>query len=91
MGNDWLGDGVGLLGSIHRSKELAAVVDPRLIVTVPYIVTPGEQYRKRRNLAVACVLLVAVVGVGIGAAVAKGASVDFGRSWIGIVQSVFRI
>lgn len=66
-------------GSIHRTSDLAAIIDPRLIVTLPYISTPGEEYRRRRNFVVICGLLVAVLSIGIGIAVAKGVSFDFGR------------
>jgi uncharacterized protein involved in exopolysaccharide biosynthesis len=37
-------------GSIRGSRELGRVIDRHLIVTIPYLSTPGEQYRKRRNL-----------------------------------------
>lgn len=75
-------------GSIHRKSELAGIVDPRLIVTLPYLLSPGEQYRKRRNFVLLCVLLVAVLATGIGIAVAKGVSVNFDLRWIDVITSL---
>ena len=49
-------------GSIRRSRELAAVVDKHLIVSIPYIASPGEQYRRRRNLILLCTAIVAAIG-----------------------------
>jgi uncharacterized protein involved in exopolysaccharide biosynthesis len=72
-------------GSIRSSRELTGIVDRHLIVTIPYLTTPGEQYRKRRNFILLCTALVAVLAAAIAAAVIKGVSIDFSwfdRSWI---------
>jgi uncharacterized protein involved in exopolysaccharide biosynthesis len=72
-------------GSIRGSRELTGIVDRHLIVTIPYLTTPGEQYRKRRNFILLCTALVAVLAAAIAAAVIKGVSIDFSwfdRSWI---------
>ena len=74
--------------SVRRSSELASIVGPHMIVSIPYLATPGEQYRRRRNLITACVLLVAVLAIGIGIAVAKGVSVDFAHSWLGLFTRI---
>jgi len=71
-------------GSIRRSRDLAVVVDKHLLVSIPYIASPGEQYRKRRNLILLCTAIVAAIGGGIAFAVMKGVSVDFSsldQSW----------
>ena len=72
-------------GSIRGGRELTGIVDRHLIVTIPYLTTPGEQYRKRRNFILLCTALVAVLAGAIAAAVIKGVSIDFSwfdRSWI---------
>ena len=70
--------------TIRGCRELAAVVDGHLIVSLPYITTPGEQRRKRAKLILACIALVGVLAGGIAFAVMKGITVDFlvfDRSW----------
>ena len=60
-------------------------VDRHLIVTIPYLSTPGEQYRKRRNLFCFARRLIAVLAAAIAFAVVEGISVDFSwfdRSWL---------
>jgi capsular polysaccharide biosynthesis protein len=72
-------------GSIRGSRDLGRVVDKHLIVTIPYLSTPGEEYRKRRNLILLCTALVAVLAAAIALAVAKGVSIDFfwvDQSWM---------
>jgi uncharacterized protein involved in exopolysaccharide biosynthesis len=72
-------------GSIRGSRELAAVVDRHLIVSIPYLSSPGEQRRKRRNFVLLCAAVIAVFAAVITMAVMKGISVDFfwfDRSWI---------
>lgn len=65
--------------SIHATSELAAIIDPHLIVTLPYISTPGEERRRRRKFVLACFMLVAILSMGIGIAVAHGVTFDFAR------------
>src|SRR6185437_1352209 len=36
-------------GSIHGSRDLSHMVDPALIVTIPYLSIAGETYRRKRN------------------------------------------
>ena len=74
--------------SVRRSSELAGIVGPHMIVSIPYLATPGEQYRRRRNLVALCMLLVTVLAIGIGVAVAKGVSVDFEHSWLGLFTRI---
>ena len=72
-------------GSIRGGRDLARVVDRHLIVTIPYLSTPGEQYRTRRNLILLCLGMVTVLGAVITVAVVEGVSIDFSwfdRSWI---------
>jgi capsular polysaccharide biosynthesis protein len=65
--------------SIRGSRELAGIIDRHLIVTIPYLSTSGEIYRKRRNLILQCIGSVAIIVVAIAVAVMEGVSVDF--SW----------
>ncbi len=72
-------------GSIRRSRDLARLIDRHLIVTIPYLLTPGEQYRRRRNIILLCTGLVTVMGAAIAVAVIEGVSIDFSwfdRSWL---------
>ena len=72
-------------GSIRSSRDLARIVDRHLIVTIPYLSTPGEQYRKRRNIVLLCAVLIGVLAAAIAFAVIEGISVDFSffdRSWL---------
>jgi uncharacterized protein involved in exopolysaccharide biosynthesis len=70
-------------GSIRRSSDLAAIVDRHLIVSIPYLSTPGEERRKRRNIILLCTALVAILATVIAVPVLKGVLIDFDRSWIG--------
>ena len=67
-------------GSIRRSSDLAAIVDKHLIVSIPYLSTPGEERRKRRNIILLCTALVAILAGAIAVPVLKGVSIDFDRS-----------
>jgi capsular polysaccharide biosynthesis protein len=72
-------------GSIRGKRDLAGVVDRHLILTIPYLSTPGEQYRKRRNLVLLCTAMVTVLAAATALAVIEGVSVDFtflDRSWL---------
>jgi hypothetical protein len=74
--------------SIRGSRELAGVIDRHLIVTIPYLLTPGEQYRKRRNLILLCATIVAILAAAIAVAVIRGVSIDFSwfdQSWLDTV------
>ena len=78
-------------GSIRSSRDLARIVDRHLIVTIPYLSTPGEQYRKRRNIVLVCALLIGVLAAAIAFAVVEGISVDFSffdRSWLDALTRV---
>ena len=71
--------------SIRGSRELTRVIDRHLIVSIPYLSTPGEQYRKRRNLVLLCMAMVTGLSAVIAVAVSKGVSIDFSwfdRSWL---------
>jgi capsular polysaccharide biosynthesis protein len=72
-------------GSIRGSRDLIRVVDRHLMVTIPYLATPGEQYRKRRNLILLCTAMVTVLAAATALAVIEGVSIDFtwlDRSWL---------
>jgi uncharacterized protein involved in exopolysaccharide biosynthesis len=72
-------------GSIRGSRDLTRFVDRHLIVTIPYLATPGEERRRRRNIILLCTALVAVLGTAIAVAVIEGVSVDFtmfDRPWL---------
>jgi capsular polysaccharide biosynthesis protein len=64
-------------GSIRGSRDLARVIDRHLIISIPYLSTPGEEYRRRRNLVLLCTAIVALLTTVIVVAVVKGVSVDF--------------
>jgi uncharacterized protein involved in exopolysaccharide biosynthesis len=49
-------------GSIRRSSDLLSVVDNRLIISIPYIVTTAEVRRRRRRLVLIGVTVALVVG-----------------------------
>jgi hypothetical protein len=79
--------------SIRGSGELAGIIDRQLIVTIPYVSTPGEERRKRRNFILLCLGLVAVLAASIAAAVFIGISIDFAwfdRSWIDTFTRLLR-
>jgi len=72
-------------GSIRGSRELAGIIDRHLIVSIPYLSTPGEERRKRRKLILLCAALIIVLGAVIVTAVIEGISIDFfsfDPSWI---------
>jgi capsular polysaccharide biosynthesis protein len=80
-------------GSIRGSRELARVVDRHLIVTIPYFVTPGEQYRRRRNFILLCTALIAIFAGLVAVAVINGVSVDFlwlDRPWLDTFTRILR-
>ena len=70
---------------VAGSRELIKIVDRDLIVTLPYLSTPGEERRKWRNMILICVVLVTAFAGAIVAAIILGVSVDFSwfdRSWM---------
>jgi len=72
-------------GSIRGSRELAGIIDRHLIVTIPYLSTPGEERRKKRYVILVCTGLFAALAAAITIAVIIGISVDFSwfdRSWL---------
>lgn len=77
-------------GSIRRSKDLAAIVDKHLIVSIPYLSTPGEERQRRRRLVVLCAALVAILAGAIAVPVTRGVSIDFDRTWIGGASRLFQ-
>jgi capsular polysaccharide biosynthesis protein len=80
-------------GSIRSGRELSGVIDKHLIVSIPYLATPGEQSRRRRNLILLCAAIVAVLTAAIFAAVFRGVSVDFlsfDQSWLDAVRRLLR-
>jgi capsular polysaccharide biosynthesis protein len=80
-------------GSIRGSRDLERVIDKHLIVAIPYLSTPGEDYRRRRNLVLICTAIIAALTALIIVAVIKGVSVDFlwlDRSWIDSLSRLLR-
>ena len=78
---------------IRGSRELIRIVDRDLIVTLPYLSTPGEERRKRRNVILICLVLVAAFAGAIAAAIILGISVDsswFDRSRIDSLTRLLR-
>lgn len=74
--------------SVHASRDLARIVDPRLIVAVPYVFAPGEESRRRRKIILLSVALVSAILAGLAGTIAfvlsKGAPIDLGSLWISI-------
>jgi phosphoglycerol transferase MdoB-like AlkP superfamily enzyme len=72
--------------SIHNSRELANVVDSRLIVAIPYIVTTKERLRRKYRLALLFGVFAVFVLAAILFALYHGLSFDLSRwvdrSWI---------
>jgi polysaccharide biosynthesis transport protein len=66
-------------GSIRSSRDLAAIVDRHLIVTIPYMSTPADGYRKRRNLFFLFAFLAAVSLAAIAVLVVEGLPVELQR------------
>lgn len=76
-----------LNGSIRRSQELFGIVDRNLIVTIPYLPLPGEQYRRRRNLVLTLIiaLILTILAMATIYAIAKGVTPEDARSWIDVL------
>jgi uncharacterized protein involved in exopolysaccharide biosynthesis len=51
--------------SIRRTRDLASVIDPHLLVPIPYIKTKGEIRARRLKVASSLLVLVTVVGGGM--------------------------
>lgn len=63
--------------SIHAARDLARIVDPRLIVTIPYVFVPGEKSRRRRKFTLLVIMMVVAIVVAVAAFIlSKGASID---------------
>ena len=63
--------------TIRTKKELTRFLDPRLIVTVPYLERVGEPRRRRVKFVLLCLTLVTVMGVATAAFVIKQRPIDF--------------
>jgi uncharacterized protein involved in exopolysaccharide biosynthesis len=80
--------------SIHNIKELARIVDNRLIVAIPYIATAVDARRRRRRAAVVITgiiiisLLAVVVALYLGLALDLSSWTD--RSWIDQLRHLFK-
>jgi uncharacterized protein involved in exopolysaccharide biosynthesis len=71
--------------TIRGPRELATVVDSRLLVAIPYITTTGEITRRKRRIILLWAFLAAFLVLGIAAALYIGIEIDFSwfdRSWI---------
>lgn len=53
--------------TIRRSQDLLSVANGQLIVAIPYIVTQGEVFYKKRRIVVTLAFAIAVVVVGLAA------------------------
>lgn len=90
--------GVGIAGlaevldkTIHGSRDLAGLVDRHLLVTIPYISTPGEISRRKRKVVSLWMALAAVLCSGLAIALYIGIEIDFSNvnlSWINSVRKV---
>jgi uncharacterized protein involved in exopolysaccharide biosynthesis len=67
--------------SIRSSRELAPIMDRRLIVTIPYMTSPGEDDRKRRNLLFLFAAVIAISATAVAILALNGVSMD--QSWMG--------
>jgi uncharacterized protein involved in exopolysaccharide biosynthesis len=80
--------------SIHNIKELARIVDNRLIVAIPYIATTVEARRRRRRAAVVITGIVIISLVAVVVALYLGLSLDLSswtdRSWIDQLRHLFK-
>jgi uncharacterized protein involved in exopolysaccharide biosynthesis len=79
--------------SVHNIKELARIVDNRLIVVIPYIATAAEARRRRRR----AVLITGIVVIALAALVVAlylGLALDLSswtdRSWIDQLRHLFK-
>lgn len=71
--------------SVHGSRDLARIVDPRLIVMIPYVFAPGEKSRRRRKIILLSVTVVAaILAVAIAFVLSKDASIDLDSFWVSI-------
>ena len=71
--------------SIGGSHELLGVVDSRLIIPIPYILTQAEILRKKRGVILGAGVLVVVLLGGLAAAALYWFSIDlswFNKSWL---------
>ena len=66
--------------SIRSRKELTKIIDPHLIVAIPYLAKPGEQLRRRVKFILLCLALVAITGATTAAIIImKRNSIDFAQ------------
>jgi len=71
--------------SIRGSRELAGVVDSRLVVAIPYISTAGEIRQRKRKIVLLWATLAVVLFAGLAAALYIGIQIDFSwfdRPWL---------
>jgi uncharacterized protein involved in exopolysaccharide biosynthesis len=71
--------------SIRGSRELAGVVDSRLVVAIPYISTAGEIRQRKRKIVLLWAILAVVLFAGLAAALYIGIQIDFSwfdRPWL---------
>jgi uncharacterized protein involved in exopolysaccharide biosynthesis len=80
--------------SIHNIKELARIVDNRVIVAIPYIATTVEVRRRRRRAAVVIIGIVIIALIALMVALYLGLSLDLSpwidRSWIDQLRHLFK-
>ena len=72
-------------GRIHGSRDLAHMLDPALLVTIPYFPTSSETYRRKRNRILLGVVVLALVAAGAAAIILSGGvSIDLAKYWASI-------
>ncbi len=64
--------------SLRSRRQLTKIIDPHLIVIIPYLARPGEQRRRRVKFILLCFALVVVTGVTTTVIISmKAKPVDF--------------
>lgn len=74
--------------TIRSSRELVGVLDSRLFVSIPYILTAGETAQRKRKIVFLWVALGVFLLLGLAVALYIGIEIDFSwfdRSWIDLL------
>jgi len=64
-------------GTIRQSSDLAKVMDKHLIVTIPYLSTTADEWRRRLSFIILCIVLLAATAAGVAGIMAIHSSVGF--------------
>ena len=79
--------------TIRMGDQLAAVVDKHLIVSIPYLSTPGEEYRQRFKVGLLYTFLIAVFFVAIAGVLLIHISSDSGllsQPWMYALSGILK-